>query len=90
MDDFTEVLKVAIDAGKAIMKIYNEGDFGVEMKSDNSPLTLADKAAHEIIVEGLKSTGIPVLSEEGDVEIPYGERKNWKELWIVDPLDGVH
>jgi 3'(2'), 5'-bisphosphate nucleotidase len=89
MNDFTEVLKVALDAGKAIMKIYNEGDFGVEMKSDNSPLTLADKAAHKIIVEGLKATGIPVLSEEGDEDIPFPERKNWKELWIVDPLDGT-
>lgn len=89
MNDFSEVLKVAIDAGTAIMKIYNEGDFGVEMKSDNSPLTLADKASHEIIVRGLKSTGIPVLSEEADEEVSYSVRKNWTQLWIVDPLDGT-
>ena len=70
------------------MKIYKSDDFGVETKADNSPLTKADKAAHEIIIEQLKETNIPVLSEEGK-DIPYSERKNWKQLWIVDPIDGT-
>ncbi len=89
MNYLKEVIEIAFQAGAAIMNIYNEGDFGVEMKSDNSPLTLADKAAHEIIVRGLKSTGIPVLSEEADEEVAYNIRKDWKQLWIVDPLDGT-
>ncbi len=89
MNYLREVIEIAFQAGAAIMNIYNEGDFGVEMKSDNSPLTLADKAAHEIIVRGLKSTGIPVLSEEADEEVSYSIRKDWKQLWIVDPLDGT-
>lgn len=89
MNYLSEVIETAFDAGAAIMKIYNEGDFGVEMKSDNSPLTLADKAAHEIIVRRLHATGIPVLSEESDEEVPYSIRQNWKQLWIVDPLDGT-
>ena len=86
------MLKVAVDAavqaGKAIMDIYRTGDFGVEMKSDNSPLTLADKAAHNVIVESLAATHIPVLSEEGNHDV-YDVRKNWEKLWIVDPLDGT-
>ena len=80
-------ISAAIDAGKAILEVYHT-DFDVEFKDDHSPLTLADKKANEIIVAHLKETGIPVLSEEGR-HIPYSERKNWKRLWIVDPLDGT-
>ncbi|MAX70029.1 MAG: 3'(2'),5'-bisphosphate nucleotidase [Flavobacteriaceae bacterium] len=78
----------ALEAGKAILEIYNSDDFGVELKGDDSPLTKADIASHNIIVAHLKATGIPVLSEEGK-EMPYEERKDWKQLWIVDPIDGT-
>ena len=80
----------ALAAGAEIMKIYSDSaqDFGVEKKSDNSPLTLADKASHVCIMRYLQETGIPVLSEEG-LHLPYKERKEWKRLWIVDPLDGT-
>ncbi len=78
----------AIDAGKRIIEIYETDDFGVDFKSDNSPLTKADIASHEIIMEFLKDTGIPVLSEEGK-SIPYSERGAWNQLWIVDPIDGT-
>jgi len=81
------IIPASIDAGKAILEIYKT-DFDVEYKDDKSPLTLADKKANEIIVSGLKETGIPVLSEEGR-NIPYSERKAWSRLWIVDPLDGT-
>jgi len=77
----------SIKAGKEILKIYNT-DFEVEYKKDESPLTIADKNANEIIMSFLKNTGIPVLSEEGR-SIPYEERKSWNSLWIVDPLDGT-
>ncbi|MCP5061631.1 MAG: 3'(2'),5'-bisphosphate nucleotidase CysQ [Ignavibacteriae bacterium] len=85
-----EIIKISIDAGKKIMEIYESADFGVEIKADNSPLTLADKAAHEVIVKGLqeKFPDVPILSEEGS-EIPYSERKNWDKFWLVDPLDGT-
>ncbi len=87
----TQLLETAIQAAKAggeeILKIYN-GHIEVETKSDNSPLTLADKNAHLAIMDFLKDTRIPVLSEEGR-EIPFEERKNWDKLWIVDPLDGT-
>jgi 3'(2'), 5'-bisphosphate nucleotidase len=80
--------KAALQAGEAILEIYTSGDFGVEMKSDQSPLTLADKAAHRIIVSHLEHTGLPILSEEGS-NIPYEERKSWNYFWLIDPLDGT-
>ncbi len=88
MELLQQAIIATVEAGKKIMSIYDSGDFGVEMKSDNSPLTLADKAAHVEIVERLESTGIPVLSEEGKLD-SYADRKDWEELWIVDPLDGT-
>lgn len=80
----------AIKAGQAIMEIYThpDTDWQVERKADNSPLTLADRRSHQVIVEALATTGIPVLSEEG-AHLPYEERKAWHRLWIVDPLDGT-
>ncbi|MCF8110966.1 MAG: 3'(2'),5'-bisphosphate nucleotidase CysQ [Desulfobacteraceae bacterium] len=80
-------LKAALDAGAAALEVY-EQDFDVEEKSDHTPLTLADRRAHEIISSYLADTRIPVLSEEGR-DIAYEERKAWQKLWIVDPLDGT-
>ncbi len=77
----------AIDAGKAIMEVYLD-DYEVSYKEDKSPLTIADKNAHEIIAEHLANTGIPLMSEEGK-SIPFEIRKQWEKLWIVDPLDGT-
>ncbi|MEM1003465.1 MAG: 3'(2'),5'-bisphosphate nucleotidase CysQ [Bacteroidota bacterium] len=78
----------AIGGGEAIMKVYESG-FEVEYKSDSSPLTLADKNANDIIINNfLEQTGIPIISEENK-EIDYNTRKEWSEVWIVDPLDGT-
>ncbi|WP_178983465.1 3'(2'),5'-bisphosphate nucleotidase CysQ [Winogradskyella helgolandensis] len=81
-------ITAALEAGKAILDIYQSDDFQVEIKGDNSPLTKADVASHNVIMEHLSATGIPVLSEEGK-SIPYNERKDWSQLWIVDPIDGT-
>jgi 3'(2'), 5'-bisphosphate nucleotidase len=86
-----DILPIAIEAGEKIMDIYENEDFSkiVDFKSDNSPLTLADKEANIIIERGLsKLASIPILSEEGR-EIGYEERKNWTHFWVVDPLDGT-
>lgn len=94
MMQHTELLRlavtVAIRAGEAIMEVYTSptANWEVERKADNSPLTLADRRSHAIIAPALAETGIPVLSEEG-AHLPYGERKEWRQLWIVDPLDGT-
>jgi 3'(2'), 5'-bisphosphate nucleotidase len=76
-------------AGRAIMQIY-DGGFTVQHKDDDSPLTLADLESQRIILEGLTqlTPDIPVLSEES-AQAPWAERKNWRELWVVDPLDGT-
>ncbi len=80
--------KASVEAGKKILEIYRTGDFGVEAKSDQSPLTLADKAAHKVIMQYLEETNLPILSEEG-AHANYEERRAWNKLWIVDPLDGT-
>jgi 3'(2'), 5'-bisphosphate nucleotidase len=83
-------IRAALDGGKAILDIYNDpnSDFGIERKADNSPLTKADKASNIIITQALSCTPLPILSEEGK-ETSYEERKEWKMLWVVDPLDGT-
>ncbi len=87
-DYLTLSIRAAEEASKGILEVYHSGDFNVEAKDDNSPLTRADKKAHECIVEMLRSTNIPMLSEEGK-NIPYTERKHWNYFWLVDPLDGT-
>lgn len=81
-------IKLSREAGRAIMDIYNEGDISFSSKSDNSPLTLADIASNRVLMDGLSRTALPVLSEENK-EVPYEVRKDWKEFWLIDPLDGT-
>ncbi len=85
---YFKAIEAAVAAGKEIMQVYNSDDFQVEQKGDNSPLTLADRKAHIKIMAFLEDSGIPVLSEEGKA-LSYAERKDWNQLWIVDPLDGT-
>ena len=84
------LINLSKKAGEAIIEIYDSDDFETEIKADNSPLTKADKASNEIIIEELKNRypEIPILSEE-EKEIPYEERKDWQYFWLVDPLDGT-
>lgn len=80
--------KAAVLAGKAIMEVYESGDFGIEAKADDSPLTLADKAANRVIVDMLKEA-FPehaILSEEEQDNL---DRLNNKLCFVVDPLDGT-
>jgi 3'(2'), 5'-bisphosphate nucleotidase len=80
----------AINAGRQISRIYNDPDkdLSIEKKSDNTPLTVADKESHDIIKQHLQRTGLPILSEEGR-DIRFEERRNWESFWLVDPLDGT-
>ena len=86
----TTIVGIAKQAGHAILTIYQEQDFGVQTKGDNSPLTKADIAAHKIIIAQLQKhfPQIPVISEESD-EIDFEERRHWKVCFMVDPLDGT-
>ena len=79
----------AVRAGAEIMKVYNNREgYDIEVKRDNTPLTIADRLAHNKIKEVLGETRIPILSEEGR-EMLYDERKNWDMFWLIDPLDGT-
>ena len=83
-------IKAALRGGAEILSVYEKTDFEVEKKGDDSPLTLADRLSHRAIVDVLssESPNVPIMSEEG-ADVPYSERKNWKEYWLVDPLDGT-
>ena len=87
VDHLKIAIQASIEAGNEIMKIY-ESDFDVALKSDDSPLTLADKNANEVINSYLIKTGIPIISEE-NAQTDYEIRKEWTTCWIVDPLDGT-
>jgi 3'(2'), 5'-bisphosphate nucleotidase len=84
-----QLLPIVDEAGAAIMKIY-DGSFTVQHKHDDSPLTLADLESQRVILEGLSriTPDVPVLSEES-AAAPWAERQTWRELWVVDPLDGT-
>jgi 3'(2'), 5'-bisphosphate nucleotidase len=88
LDNYLQLtVEAAIEAGKETLNFY-ETKLEVDYKSDLSPLTQADIESNRIINNCLEPTGIPILSEE-NTNAPYSIRKEWKKLWIVDPLDGT-
>ncbi|MGA9854601.1 MAG: 3'(2'),5'-bisphosphate nucleotidase CysQ [Gammaproteobacteria bacterium] len=84
------LLEIAAHASERILKIYATTDFQVDIKDDRSPVTTADRAAHEAILQSLQrlTPDLPVLSEESH-HIPFSERRRWDSYWLVDPLDGT-
>ncbi|HEX5798172.1 MAG TPA: 3'(2'),5'-bisphosphate nucleotidase CysQ [Candidatus Saccharimonadales bacterium] len=87
-DLLDDVIKIAREAGKAIIEIYNSDEFEVENKDDKgyiSPLTQADKASHEVIQAGLSNISeYPIISEEGAQDFQTADK-----FWLVDPMDGT-
>ncbi|SED69812.1 3'(2'),5'-bisphosphate nucleotidase [Pseudomonas taetrolens] len=83
------VIELAHRAGEAILPFWR-ADVAVTAKADDSPVTAADLAAHQVLLDGLTALdpGIPVLSEE-DANIPQSVRAGWTRWWLVDPLDGT-
>lgn len=84
-----QLVDVSRRAGLKILEWY-DGDMGITRKSDDSPLTRADLASHELISAEISSRWphIPILSEES-ADIPWDTRRNWQQYWLVDPLDGT-
>lgn len=84
-----KLIEIVTDAGAAILEIYTQ-DFEVQSKADESPLTQADLAAHDIIIAGLQELApdIPIISEES-APPDFSVRQQWQEYWLVDPLDGT-
>jgi len=83
-----KAINAALLAGMKIMEVYSSTDFHVQVKNDQTPVTLADQNAHDQILKTLENTQLPILSEEG-IHLSYSERKNWDLFWLVDPLDGT-
>jgi 3'(2'), 5'-bisphosphate nucleotidase len=83
------VCDIARAAGRAVLEVYGR-DFTVSRKSDDSPLTEADRVAHTIIARDLAALDatIPLLSEESAPE-DHAARRSWSRYWLVDPLDGT-
>lgn len=88
-NNLQQVVDIAIEAGREILEVY-AGEFKVETKADGSPLTEADRRAHELIYKRLRQLepDIPVLSEESDAKT-FARRHEWSRFWLVDPLDGT-
>lgn len=84
-----DIVRIADEAGERILPIYRS-DFEVQYKEDESPITAADVASHDVIVEelGKLTPDIPVLSEE-EANAPWEERKHWQRFWLIDPIDGT-
>jgi len=85
-----QICQIARSAGDAIMQVYTGAEpMDVTSKSDDSPVTAADIAAHKVIIRGLQALtpDIPVLSEEDPPS--WDVRQHWQRYWLVDPLDGT-
>lgn len=87
-DNLKIAIEASLKAGEAIMEVYGTEDFKIEIKGDNSPLTIADKTANDIINTFLIPTKVPIISEENK-QTSYSVRKSWHDCWIVDPVDGT-
>lgn len=84
---YIKALETSVIASDEIMRIY-QTSFQKTYKSDGSPVTEADTASAEIIVNNLATIGIPIICEE-DPKCSFDERKKWTDVWIIDPLDGT-
>ena len=84
-----DLISLTFEAGETIMSLHKKPT-NFSIKSDNTPVTEADKASHHLISKTLEklTPNIPILSEESS-EIPFSVRKKWKEYWLIDPLDGT-
>ncbi|SVB43882.1 uncharacterized protein METZ01_LOCUS196736, partial [marine metagenome] len=85
----SEITRIAVEAGREIMIVY-ESAYDVEEKADGSPLTAADRNAHDLICDRLDALTpeIPLVSEES-IGLDTDERLAWACLWLIDPLDGT-
>lgn len=85
---FQTALVTAVNAGNEILKIYNNKEYNIQNKENNTPITDADLKSHNTIINQLSSTDIPILSEEGD-ENQWNTIRSKNYYWLIDPLDGT-
>lgn len=91
-DEFSLMSLVALarEAGDRILEVYQTmTDADIAFKSDDSPVTAADIAAHHCLADALPGIlAIPLISEEGEIPV-LAERLQWRRYWLIDPLDGT-
>tara|TARA_R110001592_G_scaffold324941_1_gene604733 strand:- start:4322 stop:5167 length:846 start_codon:yes stop_codon:yes gene_type:complete len=89
-----KLLNIALDsakkAGVEVMKYYRDKSFTANLKEDESPVTSADIASNDILMDQLQTLtpGIPIISEEVGT-VALAQRKNWQRYWLLDPIDGT-
>jgi 3'(2'), 5'-bisphosphate nucleotidase len=83
-------LESAKKAGVEVMKYYRDKSFTAELKEDESPVTSADIAANDVLMDQLRTLtpDIPIISEEVGT-VPLAQRQNWSKYWLLDPIDGT-
>lgn len=83
-------LESAKKAGVEVMKYYRDKSFTAELKEDESPVTSADYAANDILMDCLQTLtpDIPIISEEVGA-LPLAQRQGWDKYWLLDPIDGT-
>ncbi len=88
--DINSLLGAAVEASGAIMDIYDSQTGKVYLKDDNSCVTDADRASHDILKKSINKLypSVPVISEEGE-DVAHEERNKWESFWLIDPLDGT-
>jgi 3'(2'), 5'-bisphosphate nucleotidase len=86
-----KVVQISREAGEIVLKYYNQDNIDIEEKSDNSPVTEADKASCAFIEEELHtlSQQIPFIGEESDAINNDKLFNNKRQFWLVDPIDGT-
>jgi 3'(2'), 5'-bisphosphate nucleotidase len=89
LNPFVEpLLQIARSAGEQVIAIYNADEIGERLKADQSPVTLADLAAHNSLAPALKLLADwPVVSEEDEASLAF--RTSISRFWLIDPLDGT-
>lgn len=86
----TIAIESAKKAGDEVMKYYRDKSFTANLKADESPVTSADIASNDILMDQLQTLtpNIPIISEEvGAVSLE--KRKKWQRYWLLDPIDGT-
>lgn len=84
-----DLVRIVRAAHAEILAVYDSA-FDIDRKDDDTPITEADRRAHDVIVTGLSilDPTIPIVSEESELA-SYTTRKTWAKYWLVDPLDGT-
>ncbi|MDA8580990.1 3'(2'),5'-bisphosphate nucleotidase CysQ [Litoricolaceae bacterium] len=85
----SQIIQLIWEASDVILEVYQSENVNLQEKADASPVTQADLAAHQVLVNGLAvvTPHIPVVSEEDSQSFDIPRRH--RTFWLIDPLDGT-